>query len=129
MSGKTVLTIGILCLGGLLFFTGCLGPTKAELKFSLKEYSAAIPLYEEYLAENPGDSVSKSKLGFSYFKTGNLEKAVDIFNSVLKDSPLAPKTCLTTIWLPEPGWPMPIFLPLASVRDLMSESLATTMWV
>ena len=84
MSKKIILSISLLYLGSLFVMSGCVGPSKAELKFSMKEYSAAIPLYEEYLSENPKDSESRSKLGFSYFKTGKLNKAIEIFNSVLK---------------------------------------------
>ncbi|MFC1532041.1 tetratricopeptide repeat protein [Thermodesulfobacteriota bacterium] len=94
MPKKIILSISLLYLGSLFVLSGCVGPSKAEIKFSMKEYNAAIPLYEEYLSENPGDSESRSKLGFSYFKTGKLDKAIEIFHSVLRDSPEEPYATL-----------------------------------
>ena len=57
-------------LGNFLFFT--------------KRYEEAITQFEESLELNPGENLVLEALGGTYFKLGNLNKAIEIFKKILK---------------------------------------------
>lgn len=82
-----------LLITGLVFIFGCGGfteLTRAELKLGSKKYDEAIPLYKEYLAKKPDSVTARSKLGFSYLKTGRLDEAISEFQTALKTEPGEP---------------------------------------
>lgn len=72
---------------GLLCFSACNQLIKADYNLTAKNYDAAIPLYEEFLAANPDDIQARSRLGFAYLKTGRYEQAIAAFNTVLNARP------------------------------------------
>ncbi|MBC8463629.1 MAG: tetratricopeptide repeat protein, partial [Deltaproteobacteria bacterium] len=88
-------------VGGFLilfvfYLSGCvgggLGP--ANVKLDAQDYAAAIPLYKEFLAENPASTEARSRLGFAYLKTGRLDEAVAEFETVLNKEPGEPYSVL-----------------------------------
>jgi len=84
-----VVALGAL-LTGLIFVFGCAGTgdlIKAEFNFDLKKYDEAIPFYEGYLAKQPNSVEARSRLGFSYYKTGWLDEAISEFQTVLEIEP------------------------------------------
>jgi tetratricopeptide (TPR) repeat protein len=81
----------IIVLSGCGGFGGLM---KAELKMIAKDYEGAIPIYEEYLSENPTSIDARNKLGFVYLKTGKLDKSIKEFETVLKAKPGNPQAVL-----------------------------------
>ncbi len=79
---------------GVLFLYGCSASMKADMALRQKNYPEAITLYENYLAQNPADTKARSKLGFAYLKTGQLDKAQTTLETALKESPDDPPTIL-----------------------------------
>jgi len=74
----------------IIILSGCEGfggLMKAELKMMTKDYEGAIPIYKEYLSENPTSIDARNKLGFVYLKTGKLDKSIKEFKTVLKAKP------------------------------------------
>lgn len=90
MSKKTQMILGILCMGILV---GC-GTMKADVKMRQESYDEAIPLYREYLSEHPDAFRVRSRLGFAYLKTGQLNEAVEMFETVLRMNPGDPYALL-----------------------------------
>ncbi|MCK5405051.1 MAG: tetratricopeptide repeat protein, partial [Desulfobulbaceae bacterium] len=81
----------LLLVSALLFsLAGCGSYMKAEMKFSQNSYGDAIPLYKEYLAESPDNSNARSRLGFSYLKTNQIDNAISEFIHVLEKEPDEP---------------------------------------
>ena len=81
----------------IIVLSGCGGfgdLMKAELKMIAKDYQGAIPIYEEYLSENPASIDAHNKLGFAYLKTGKLDKSIKEFETVLKAEPGNPHAVL-----------------------------------
>lgn len=81
------------CLRGLVYaimlsvlLSGC-GLMKAEMKLLAGKYSEAIPLYEEYLAKHSDSVQARNRLGFAYLKTGQLDRAMNELETVLKEEP------------------------------------------
>jgi tetratricopeptide (TPR) repeat protein len=90
--GKKIFSFLILCA---ILLAGCGGfgeLAKAELKLGAKKYDEAIPLYKTYLAKQPDSVTVRSKLGFSYLKTGKFDEAISEFQSVLRVQPGEPAT-------------------------------------
>ena len=95
MTMKKYLFWGIIFIG-VLSLTGCggFGLIKAEIKMSQRNYKKAIPLYKEYLAQKPDSPSVKSKLGFAYLKTGQLDKSITELEQALKIKPGDPYSIL-----------------------------------
>ena len=69
-----------------LYFFGCVGGglEQAKVKFDAQNYADAIPLFKEFLIENPNSVEARSRLGFAYLKTGRLDEAIAEFKTALK---------------------------------------------
>src|SRR5690606_24169678 len=66
--------------GGNLYYENELKLLIGQLYFEAKNYTAALPLLEDYVAKS--DKVSKEvmyELSFSHYMTGNYAKAIDGF--------------------------------------------------
>ena len=86
---------------GLLSLCSCVSVVKSELKLkkakdnlTAQNYAQAISLYKEYLAEKPASVAARSRLGFSYLRTGQFDQAIAEFNTVLKAEPGEPYSIL-----------------------------------
>ena len=79
----------------MLFF-GCqtMDVLKADLMFTQEKYGDAIPVLEQYVAQNPTAVTEKSKLGFAYLKTGRIDEAISTFEAVLEMQPNEPYSTL-----------------------------------
>ncbi|WP_207683136.1 tetratricopeptide repeat protein [Desulfonema magnum] len=64
------------------------------MKLKQKNYNEAIPLYKEYLAENPDSAEARLNMGIAYLKTGFADAAIAEFETVLKSSPNHPDAVL-----------------------------------
>lgn len=81
-----------LCLLGAILLSGCatLELTKAEIMVSQKKYAESIPIFKQYLVKNPDSVQARSRLGFVYLKTGQLDAAIAEFKKALKIEPREP---------------------------------------
>ena len=66
-----------------------------NLYFEARQFTAAIPWYEEVLALDPADADAGASLGVSYFYDGQSERAVEAFDRVLAANPDHPRTLLS----------------------------------
>jgi tetratricopeptide (TPR) repeat protein len=85
-----------LCLLGAILLLGCatLELTKAEIMMSRKKYAESIPILKQYLAKNPDSFQARSRLGFAYLKTGQLDAAIVEFKKSLEIKPGEPYATL-----------------------------------
>jgi tetratricopeptide (TPR) repeat protein len=81
---KNVIFFTAIGFWGLLLL-GCSPYMKGAMQLDRKNYNAAISNFEEALAQNPENWKARQRLGFSYLKTGQLDRAIDEFNMVLGD--------------------------------------------
>jgi tetratricopeptide (TPR) repeat protein len=94
MLKKIYVIFGILFCAGLLLVSGCSTVKIAEVKMQQENYAEAIPLYQQHLAKNPDEFRIKSRLGFAYLKTGQLDAAIKTFEEVLAVAPGDPYSVL-----------------------------------
>ncbi len=73
---------------------GCTAAMKADMRMNQNDYGAAIELYTEHLAQNPGDLRARSRLGLAYLKAGMTDKAASEFESVFGSEPADPFSTL-----------------------------------
>lgn len=84
----------------VLFFSGCVTVektvtmVKSEALFSKGKYNEVIPIYKENLAQDPDNIMFRSKLGFAYLKTGEIDNAITELKTVLKKKPGDPYSIL-----------------------------------
>ncbi|MBE0646495.1 MAG: OmpA family protein [Bacteroidales bacterium] len=83
---KTLLIL--LCLCSVTLYAQ---KSQADSKFKLYEYSEAIPLYQQYLAKNPGDYEASRNLALAYRYTNNISGAIDAYKSMLNLSKAVPE--------------------------------------
>jgi tetratricopeptide (TPR) repeat protein len=81
--------LGVFIAGVVLFCSGCsgLGLVNAEFKMSQDDYEGAIPIYKTYIEKNPDAVTPRTRLGFAYLKTGQLDQAVEALEKVLELEP------------------------------------------
>lgn len=89
---STILALA-LCLATLQIY-GCGGIMKANHLISREKYDEAIPILKEEVAKRPNFVRAKNKLGFAYLKTGQLDLAINEFETVLKSVPNEPLAIL-----------------------------------
>jgi len=94
MLKKIYVILGILFCAGLLLVSGCSTLRTAEVKMQQENYAEAIPLYRQHLDKNPDEFRIKSRLGFAYLKTGQLDAAIKTFEEVLQTAPGDPYSVL-----------------------------------
>lgn len=78
--------MAVLMMAMFLFY-GCGGIMGAEIKLDQGKYEEAIPMLEKYLAENPGKTQARGRLGFAYLKIGQLDRAIKELETVKGQSP------------------------------------------
>lgn len=88
------ITVLVILLIGLLFFSACNELIKADYNLATKNYAEAIPIYEEFLAGNPDSVQARSRLGFAYLKTGRYDQAIEAFNTAINAKPGDPYSIL-----------------------------------
>ena len=71
----------LLCLCGI---SGFAQKSQADKKYMLYEYSEAIPLYQQYLENNPKDYEATKKLALSYKFINNISGSIEVYRSLLK---------------------------------------------
>jgi outer membrane protein OmpA-like peptidoglycan-associated protein/tetratricopeptide (TPR) repeat protein len=64
--------------------TGFAQKSQADKKFMLYEYSEAIPLYKQYLENNPDDYDAARKLALSYKYMNNISGSIEAYQSLLR---------------------------------------------
>lgn len=83
---KNLLFVLFLLFNSFSLF-GCTMMMKADMKMGFKQYQEAIPLYEDYLKNNPDSLEGTRKLGLAYFFSGRFDDAIEKFDRVLKKEP------------------------------------------
>ncbi len=93
---KKISIIRLSVLLAVLVFTGCktMDLMKVEVMLSQENYSAAIPVLKDYVAENPDSVRERSKLGFAYLKTGRIDEAIDTLEKTIEIQPGEPYAVL-----------------------------------
>ena len=61
--------------------------TKAEKKVKAEQYADAIPMLEKVIKEDPKNANALNYLGYSYRKTGHLDKALSYYEQALAINP------------------------------------------
>ena len=100
MQRRRLFGLGLFIL--LVFFlSGCGAYTTGNIKLQQKNYEQAITYYLEELSENPDHFRARERLGFAYFKTGQLDKAIQEFERALEQKPEDPSATyyLGLAWL------------------------------
>ena len=100
MQRRCLFGLGVLVL--LVFFlSGCGAYTTGNIKLKQKNYEQAITYYLEELSENPDHFRARERLGFAYFKTGQLDKAIQELERALEQKPGDPSATyyLGLAWL------------------------------
>jgi len=74
----------MILFSAIVFLTGCSGLTKANARLEQKKYGEAIQLYHEYLQQHPESTEARRNIGVAYLKSGQTDKAVAEFKSILE---------------------------------------------
>jgi len=84
----------LLALPMMASLLGCNAAVKSNLKFDTGNYAEAIPLYKQYLAENPKDLLAKARLAYSCYRTGRMDEALKETESIRRADDGNPEAAL-----------------------------------